>query len=221
MRIFQRKPARANGRDGTCVPDWVAARARENPGTLALTEESKALTYGELDRQANRLANYLRSLGVGPDVLVGLCLPRSLELVVGALGILKAGAAYVPLDPAYPLDRLAFMLDDAEAGALISSPLLAERLPAVIWELVDLSAPQIARQPADSPPIEIASSDLAYVIYTSGSTGRPKGVEITHGSLANLVCWHNHAFSVTASDRASQVAGLGFSMRLSGNSGPI
>ncbi len=188
----------------------MTARATESPGALALTGEAKALTYGELDCRANRLASYLRSLGVGPDVLVGLCLPRSLEMVVGALGILKAGGAYVPLDPAYPPDRLAFMLDDAQAPMLISSPRLAERLPAAQRDLVYLDAPQIACQPPDSPPVDIAPADLAYVIYTSGSTGKPKGVAITHGGLANLVSWHREAFSVTAADRASHVAGLGF-----------
>jgi len=194
-----------------CIPDLVAAQAAERPNALALTAEAKPLTYGELNDRANRLASHLRSLGVGVDVPVGLCLPRSLEMVVAALGILKAGGAYVPLDPAYPPDRLAFMLEDAQAPVLISTPPLSQRLPAARRHLVCLGAlQQIAAQPASSPPVEIASSNLAYVIYTSGSTGKPKGVEITHGSLANLVFWHNQAFSVTAVDRASHVAGLGF-----------
>jgi amino acid adenylation domain-containing protein len=131
-------------------------------------------------------------------------------MVVAALGILKAGGAYVPLDPAYPPGRLAFMLDDAQAPLLISSPDLAQRLPAGKRELVYVDAPRIAAQPAGPLPVDIAPEHLAYVIYTSGSTGKPKGVEITHGSLANLVSWHNQAFSVTAADRASHVAGLGF-----------
>jgi len=114
------------------------------------------------------------------------------------------------MDPAYPPDRLAFMLEDAQAPVLISSPDLAQRLPAARRQLVYLDAPQIARETADSPSVEIATGDLAYVIYTSGSTGQPKGVEVTHGGLANLVSWHRQAFSVTAADRASHVAGLGF-----------
>src|SRR6266568_4883547 len=169
---------------GVCVPDLVRARAAESPGALALSAGSDVLTYHELDRRANRLASYLRSLGVGPDVLVGLCLPRSLDLVVGALGILKAGGAYVPMDPAYPPDRLAFMLDDAQAAVLITNPRVAQQLRAAQRKLVYLDAPEIAAQPADAPLVPSGPDDLAYVIYTSGSTGRPKGVEITHRSLA-------------------------------------
>src|SRR5882724_5881494 len=214
MKIFQQKrivrTVGPPGSESSSVPELVAARASESPGGLALTAEASALTYRDLDCRASRLANYLRSLGVCRDVLVGLCLPRSLDMVVGALGILKAGGAYVPMDPAYPPDRLAFMLEDAQAPVLISSPDLAQRLPAAKRQLVYLDAPQIARETADSPSVEIATGDLAYVIYTSGSTGQPKGVEVTHGGLANLVSWHRQAFSVTAADRASHVAGLGF-----------
>jgi amino acid adenylation domain-containing protein len=188
----------------------VAARAAENPGLLALQAGPATLTYQQLDRSANRLANYLRSLGIRADVPVGLCLPRSLDLVIGALGIMKAGGAYVPLDPAYPLERLVFMLGDAGAPVLVSRRCLAERFPSADREIVDLDAPEIARQSDRPPPIPIAPEQLAYVIYTSGSTGRPKGVEITHANLENLVSWHTHAFSVTAADRASQVAGVGF-----------
>ena len=195
---------------GACIPDLVTARAAESPAALALTAGSDVLTYHDLDCRANRLASYLGSLGVGPDVLVGLCLPRSLDFVVGALGILKAGGAYVPMDPAYPPERLAFMLDDARAPVLISSPSIAQRLPVAKREHVYLDAPKIADHPAEPPPLRIGPDDLAYVIYTSGSTGRPKGVEISHRSLANLVSWHTQAFSVTALDRASHVAGLGF-----------
>src|SRR5882724_3419254 len=133
MKIFQQKrivrTVGPPGSESSSVPELVAARASESPGGLALTAEASALTYRELDCRANGLANYLRSLGVGRDVLVGLCLPRSLDMVVGALGILKAGGAYVPMDPAYPPDRLAFMLEDAQAPVLISSPDLAGRLP--------------------------------------------------------------------------------------------
>lgn len=195
---------------GAGILEWVRAQATKTPTALALTAGSDTLTYGELDSRANRLANHLRSLGVGADVLVGLCLPRSLDMVVGALGILKAGGAYVPMDPAYPSERLAFMLDDAQAPVLITSPSLAQELPAATRTPVDLNAPEILAQPADAPPVSASPDDLAYVIYTSGSTGRPKGVEIAHRSLTNLVSWHTQAFSVTAADRASHVAGLGF-----------
>ncbi|MEO7987157.1 MAG: non-ribosomal peptide synthetase [Gemmatimonadales bacterium] len=195
---------------GTSIPELVAARALASPNALAVSAGAGGLTYRELDRRANRVANHLRSLGVGADVLVGLCLPRSVDMVVGALGILKAGGAYVPLDPAYPTDRLAFMLDDAQAPVLLSNARLAQRLPAANRELVDIDGPQIAGQLTDSPPAAPGPADRSYVIYTSGSTGTPKGVEITHGALANLVSWHTQAFSVTPADRASHVAGLGF-----------
>ncbi len=194
----------------TAVPDLVAARVRTTPDALAFTAGGEALTYRELDRRASRLAHRLRSLGVGADVLVGVCLPRSLDLAVALLGVLKAGGAYVPLDPAYPPERLAFMLDDAEAPVLVSTRALTRRLPVGGWELVELDAPESGAHPAEAPSLEVSPGDLAYVIYTSGSTGRPKGVEITHGGLANLVAWHNDAFRVTAADRASHVAGVGF-----------
>jgi amino acid adenylation domain-containing protein len=213
MRLFERKRAvdvgHLNPHDA-CIPELVAARALENPRALALTSGAESLTYDALDSRANRLASYLRSLGVGADVPVGLCLPRSLEMVVGALGVLKSGGAYIPMDPAYPADRPAFMLDDAQAPVLISTARLAQELPVRARTLVDIDAPEIAAQPASAPPVDIADTDLAYIVYTSGSTGTPKGVDITHGSLTNLVSWHLRAFSVTASDRASHVAGLGF-----------
>src|SRR5881628_763048 len=110
------------------VPEQVAARAAEEPDTIALSAGREALTYRELDCRANRLANYLLSIGVGRGSLVGLCLPRSLDMVVGALGIWKAGGTYLPMDPAYPADRLAFMLEDAQAPALITTACLAPRL---------------------------------------------------------------------------------------------
>jgi amino acid adenylation domain-containing protein len=195
---------------GALIPQLVAAQARNNPDSAALIADGRTVSYRELDSRANRLANYLRAAGVGADVLVGLCLPRSLEMVVGALGILKAGGAYVPLDPSYPPERLAFMLDDAQAPLLVTSPPVAERLPHGRWQLVYVGDPRVADQPRVAPSVDSGAGDLAYVIYTSGSTGRPKGVEITHSSLTNLVDWHVQAFSVTAADQASQVAGLGF-----------
>src|SRR5690242_5508340 len=193
-----------------CVPNAVAAKATRWPDATALTDGPEILTYHELDSRANRGAQYLRSLGVGPDVLVGVCLERSLDMVVAMLGILKAGGAYVPLDPAYPPERLAFMLDDARAPLLITSGRLSKRIACEKQDVVLVSASEIAEQPDHPPRVDIMPDDLAYVIYTSGSTGRPKGVEVTHGGLANLVCWHRQAFQVTPGDRASHVAGLGF-----------
>ena len=194
----------------TCITELLAAQATATPDAVAVKSTAGTLTYRELESRATRLAAHLRSLGVGSDVLVGLCLPRCPGMVVGMLGILKAGGAYVPMDPAYPADRLAFMLEDAQAPVLVSNRSLVERLPALRSELVDIADPQLA-EARRSPPLHVPTpGDLAYVIYTSGSTGQPKGVEISHGGLTNLVFWHNQAFAVTAADRASHVAGLGF-----------
>ena len=200
----------------SCVPDLVDARAMEHPEALAVTALGDSLTYAELTRRAECVAARLRSLGVGRDVVVGLYLPRSLDMVVGALGVLKAGGAYLPLDPEYPLDRLAFMLDDARAAAVLTSRGSGLKLPKSTCAVVDMDglhadadlpatpwSPTTQRAPVDP-------GDLAYIIYTSGSTGQPKGVEVTHASLANLVFWHQQAFAITADDRASHVAGLGF-----------
>jgi amino acid adenylation domain-containing protein len=192
------------------VPELVSTRATDTPGALALTAGAESLTYRALDRRANQVARYLRGLGVGADVPVGLCLPRSPEMVVAALGILRAGGAYVAMDPAYPPGRLAFMLEDARAPVLITEPALARTLASATRTVVLPDAAEIAGQPDGSLSIPIAPDDLAYVIYTSGSTGLPKGVAVSHRSLGHLVSWHNAAFSVTAADRASHVAGLGF-----------
>jgi amino acid adenylation domain-containing protein len=192
------------------VPEQVAAQAALTPHAVAVSTGSACLSRRALDMRANHLAWQLRSLGVGRDVLVGLCLPRSLELVVGALGILKAGGAYMPMDPGYPPERLAYMLADAQAPVLVTTACLGQQLPAGKWNVVNIGAPHIEKHSADAPPVAIAPADLAYVIYTSGSTGKPKGVEITHHGLMNLISWHRQAFSVTEADRASHVAGLGF-----------
>ncbi len=192
------------------VPQRVAAQAALSPGAVAVSANAGGLTYEALDTQANRLAWQLRALGVGRDVPVGLCLPRSLEMVVAALGVLKAGGAYVSMDPAYPPERLTFMLEDSQAPVLVTNSPLAQRLPAGKWKVVDIDTPALQKYPADAPAVEIRAADLAYLIYTSGSTGTPKGVEITHSGLANLVSWHLEAFDVSPADRASHMAGLGF-----------
>ncbi len=194
------------------VPQLAAARAAETPDAPALAAGAEVMTYAELDRRSNQLAHYLISLGVETETIVGLCLERSPEAVVCALGILKAGGAYLPLDPAYPLERLAFMLNDARPRVLIARQQVAAQLPAGAWQVIaiDSDAQQLDRHSSDSPATIAKAEQLAYVIYTSGSTGEPKGVEITHGSLLNLVSWHNAAFGVTPADRASLFAGVGF-----------
>lgn len=194
------------------VPQLVTARAADAPKTLALAAGSSSLTYEQLESRANRLAHHLGSLGVGPDVIVGVCLDRSIEFVVAALGVLKAGGAYLPLDPDLPQDRLAFMLEDCQASVLVGKRSQVEGMPAGRCGTVALDGDEarIADQPTTVPRCEVRPQDLAYVIYTSGSTGRPKGVAVTHGSLMNLVRWHQRAFGVTPADRTTQLANPGF-----------
>ena len=147
------------------------------------------LTYRELNRRANQLAHHLQSLGVGPEVLVGLCVERSVEMVVGLLGILKAGGAYVPLDPAYPKERLAFMLEDTQAPVLLTQQRLVIGLPQCRAQIVCLdSGWEVIAQESEENPVSAAQPEnLAYVIYTSGSTGKPKGVLIEHRQILNYV----------------------------------
>ncbi len=196
----------------SCVAELVARQAAASPSAIAVGAGSEVLSYAELDSQANRLAHYLRSVGVGRDMAVGLYLERSPAMVVTALGILKAGGAYIPLDPVQPVARLAFMLKDSDARVVVSTTALAERLSPGPWQVVTLDgdAEKIAAQPAGSPDCAVMPADLAYIIYTSGSTGQPKGVEVPHSGLSNLVAWHRRAFQVTAADRASALASLGF-----------
>src|SRR5271166_5132061 len=182
-----------------CVAELVARQAAANPSALAVCSGHEVLTYAELDRHANRLANYLRSAGVGRDTAVGLYLERAPAMVVTALAILKAGGAYIPLDPLQPPARLTFMLRDSAAGVVVTTTVLAQRLPAGSWQVVTLDgeAEKIAAQPDTKPAVTVSPADLAYIIYTSGSTGQPKGVELVHSGLSNLMAWHQRAFGVT------------------------
>src|SRR5262245_53138727 len=194
------------------VPHLVHAQCLADASRPAVADRAGGLTYQALDVRARRLAGRLRQLGAGRDVLVGITLDRSVDFFVAALGTLYAGAAYVPIDPAYPADRIAFMLADAAPAVVISDARLARRLPRGTWHALTIDA---AASSDDALASEMCGADatadgLAYVIYTSGSTGRPKGVEITHGSLVNLVRWHQRAFAVTPPDRASQLASPGF-----------
>jgi amino acid adenylation domain-containing protein len=195
-----------------CIPQLVALQALATPDAIALVVEEQMLNYYDLNRRANQLAHHLNTLGVGPDVLVGLCVERSLDMVVGLLGILKAGGAYVPLDPGYPADRLAFMIHDTQAPVLVTQNHLISRLPTEGSQLIcmDSDAAKLAQYPDTNPTASASVEDLAYVIYTSGSTGRPKGVQITHDGLLNLVFWHQHAFEVTSFDRATQLTSPAF-----------
>ncbi len=199
-----------------CLHELFEAQVRNTPDAMAVVFEDQHLTYAEVNSQANRLAHYLRSLGVKPDDRVAICLERGFELVISLLAVLKAGGAYVPLDPAYPEDRLAYMLADSAPLALLTDSGLKARLAdrSAGARLIDLSsdAAQWAQSDVniDSTRLGVTSAHLAYVIYTSGSTGQPKGVMVPHAGVVNLVSWHNRQFKVSAADRATQLAGLAF-----------
>jgi len=171
------------------VHELLAAQAARSPAAIAAVCEDAHLSYQELDQRANQLAQHLRALGVGPDVLVGVYLERSLAMLVALLGVLKAGGAYVPLDPGFPRERLALMLEDAAAPVLITQESLAADAPVHQGRvvLIDSDWPAIADHAADPPQPGVAPEQLAYVIFTSGSTGRPKGVQIPHQAVVNFL----------------------------------
>ncbi len=195
-----------------CIAELVTQQARITPHAIALVMDEHMLTYAELNRRANQVAHLLRSQGVGPEVLVGCCIERSPAMVVGLLGILKAGAAYLPLNPAEPAERLNLMLTDSGTSIVVTEhkllPLLSSSWVHSIC--IEQDSEELARQSTSDVTSSITESTLAYVIYTSGSTGRPKGVEITHGSLLNLVYWHQERFAITARDRATGVSNPAF-----------
>jgi amino acid adenylation domain-containing protein len=182
--------------------------------SVAVRDENDTLTYGDVSERAERLARHLRELGVNAGDLVGQCLERSASLVVGALAAFRLGAAYVAIDPAYPDERIRWMLDDADVAAVVTDGPNADR---PLGSRVTVVLGSGGRLPPDATvsdgeplPAPPQSSDLAYVVYTSGSTGHPKGVMVQHGSLANLIAWHNAAFSLTSADRCTQLASPGF-----------
>ena len=175
----------------------IAAQAARTPDAVAVVFEDESLTYRELEARANRLARHLVRLGAGREARVGICLARGPEMVVALLAVLKAGAAYLPLDPAYPAARLAYMLDDAGAPLLVTETslrgLLAGDGARIV--LVDGDADAIAGEAAEAPRSSVVPQNAAYVIYTSGSTGRPKAVAIQHASAAALLRWAEGAYS--------------------------
>ena len=171
-----------------CVHEWIEAQVDATPDAPAVAAGDVAWSYRVLDERANQLAHHLRSLGVGPDVMVGLHLERSAEMLVGMLGILKAGGAYVPLDPAFPADRVALMVEDSGATVIVTEQSIRADLgrPDATLVSIDGDAAAIEARPTTRPESGVTPAHLAYVIYTSGSTGRPKGVQVEHRNVANF-----------------------------------
>jgi amino acid adenylation domain-containing protein len=194
------------------VHQLFEAQVERTPDAVAVVSENEQLSYRELNARANKLARYLQRLGVGPEVLVGICVKRSVEMMVGLLGILKAGGAYVPLDPAYPKQRLKFMLDDAQAPVLLTQQLLLEALPEHKGKVIclDRDWESVARESDANVDSRVQPENLAYVIYTSGSTGKPKGVTIQHKSLVNWTTRAAIEYGLKPDDRVLQFSSISF-----------
>ena len=198
-----------------CIHQLFEEQVEKTPDAIAVIFEDKQLTYSELNAKANQLAHHLRSLGVGAEVLVGVCVDRCLEMAIALLAILKAGGAYVPLDPAYPQERVAFMLEDAQAAVLLTKQHLVSSLPKHQASVVCLDTDwEIIAQQSQHNLINVATPDnLAYVIYTSGSTGKPKGVAIAHHNAVTFINWAKQVF--TPEDLAGVLASTSICFDLS------
>ena len=185
-----------------CVHQLFETWAKKNPEAVAIIYGEQQLTYGELNSRANQLAHYLQTLGVTPESLVGLCIERTLEMVVAVLAILKAGGAYVPLDISNPPARLAFILEDADVSILVTQSSLCSKLPAPIEQTIciDRDWHLIERQPQDNLNLDLDISNLAHIVYTSGSTGKPKGVMLSHGNLSHYAQSLQKTWDITPAD---------------------
>ncbi len=206
----------ANYAGDKCVHYLFEEQVDRTPDAIAVEYEEKKIGYRELNRRANQLANYLRKLGVTPETRVALYLKRSADIVIGLLGILKAGAAYVPLDPDYPANRLGYMLQDSQAKVVVTEGMLIEKLPASAAQVVRLDAnrEQLELESAENPRVRLMMQNLAYVIYTSGSTGEPKGVAIEHGALTNFITGFSDKPGLRSQDVLFAVTSLSFDISL-------
>ena len=195
-----------------CIHQLFEEQAERTPDKVAVVFDGEQLTYQELNVKANQLAYYLQNLGVEPEVLVGICVERSLEMVIGLLGVLKAGAAYLPIDSSYPSERLAFMLEDSSIPLLLTQQKLVEKLPPNSARVISLDSDweEIASCSEENPSNGVKSNNLAYVIYTSGSTGKPKGVLIEHRSLVNYTTVAGTEYGIDDCDRILQFSSISF-----------
>ncbi len=195
-----------------CIHQLFEEQVERSPDAIAVVNEGEQLTYRELNQRANKIAHHLKNLGVGPEVLVGICVLRSPLMVIGLLGILKAGGAYVPLDPAYPSSRLVYMLSDAQVGVLLTQQKLVDSLPShrgrticldSDWHVIEVNS-------EENLVSEVIPTNLAYIIYTSGSTGEPKGVAIAHQSVVNLIAAMKVVYGTNSSDSILQFSSISF-----------
>src|SRR5579864_7833398 len=194
-----------------CLQQLFEHQARVAPEAVAVICEDEKLTYGQLDRRANQLAHHLQKLGIGLESLVGISMQRSPDMLVGLLGILKAGAAYLPLDPAYPKERLAFMIADAEVGVVVTQKRFRDRTSDCARHVcLDSDWNEIEKSSGAAPACATSPDNLAYVIYTSGSTGKPKGVLIEHRGVVNVIEASIKEFAINRGSRLAQLASLNF-----------
>ena len=195
-----------------CIHELFEAQVEKTPSSVAVVFEDQQLTYCELNAKANQLAHHLRSLGVKPEVLVGICVERSLDMVIGLLAILKAGGVYVPLDPSYPQERIAFILEDTQAPVLLTQASLVETIGQHKAQVIflDNDYEEIAQQSQENLPSLATTDNLAYIIYTSGSTGKPKGVQIPHSALSNFLYSMKQAPGLTPDDTLLAVTTYSF-----------
>lgn len=190
----------------------VEQQVQRSPNAPAVTLGDETISYSELNKRANQLAHYLRTLRVGPEALVGIFLERSIEMVVSLLAVLKSGAAYVPIDPEYPAERIAFMVRDASSSAVLTMPHLRDRLPVLSCPILDLKNdwPTINQESGENPRPLATADNLAYVIYTSGSTGSPKGAMNAHRGIRNRLLWMQNEYPMTPADRVLQKTPFSF-----------
>ncbi|MEW6731714.1 MAG: amino acid adenylation domain-containing protein, partial [Acidobacteriota bacterium] len=195
-----------------CLHELFEEQVERNPDAIAVTFEQESISYAELNQRANQLAHYLKEQGVVPETIVGVYMERSLELIIGLMGILKAGGVYLPLDPGYPKERLAFIFEDTRMPVLLTQQKLVKNLPEHQAQPIclDTNWQEIILNSTQPPTNKLTVDNLAYVIYTSGSTGNPKGVMISHRAICNRLIWGQLSYNLTAADKVLQVASASF-----------
>jgi amino acid adenylation domain-containing protein/non-ribosomal peptide synthase protein (TIGR01720 family) len=205
------------------VQELFEKQREEDPGAVAVVLGDDQWTYEEVDRRANRCASYLRGLGVGAEVLVGICMERSVEMIVSLLGVLKAGGAYLPIDPTYPSERIEFMLSDSGAQLLLTQECLRDDLPSTPARVLFLErlSDEIEKEPELRLPVVTRPENLAYVIYTSGSTGTPKGVMVNHRGVVNYLTWCQRAYPLGKGDGAPVHSPISFDLTVTSVFAPL